>query len=181
MTAQHTVDTSPRAQLGERLQEAIRDAITRCEELGHPDQGAPIYTPERACAACSADAVLNLMIGVQIEVAPVPGRHYLDTTTELRGRYVITSDWDLADQAELASHFRMAGPRPAPCAQCAPRCTGCDPKPPETVHAITDGSATTSCCGKTPFELPAWSHRLTLTADQATCKPAERLTTPPNA
>lgn len=41
--------------------------------------------------------------------------------------------------------------------------------PTEMVHAIADGSATTSCCGRTPFELPAATHRLTQDAGQVTC------------
>jgi hypothetical protein len=38
----------------------------------------------------------------------------------------------------------------------------------EVVHLIADGRATTSCCGRTPFELPH-AHRLTVDPEQATC------------
>jgi hypothetical protein len=44
------------------------------------------------------------------------------------------------------------------------------PRPTDVVHAIADGSATTSCCGRTPFELPRASHRLTQDSDQVTCQ-----------
>ena len=40
----------------------------------------------------------------------------------------------------------------------------------DVVHLITDGSATTTCCGKTPFELPRRDgHRLTVEQAAATC------------
>lgn len=40
----------------------------------------------------------------------------------------------------------------------------------DVVHLIRDGSATTSCCHRTPFELPrAGGHRLTVDSDQVTC------------
>jgi hypothetical protein len=63
-----------------------------------------------------------------------------------------------------------------PCELCAGPCriddrdeTGTRPKRTEVIHAIADGSAVTSCCGKTPFELPAASHRLTQNPEQVTC------------
>lgn len=40
----------------------------------------------------------------------------------------------------------------------------------DVVHLISDGSATTSCCYRTPFELPrAGGHRLSVDPDAVTC------------
>lgn len=40
---------------------------------------------------------------------------------------------------------------------------------PETVHAIADGEAVTSCCGRTPFELPRME-RITVDPKFANCE-----------
>lgn len=69
----------------------------------------------------------------------------------------------------------------------AARGSGCTEAPeaisaaPETVHLIFDGSATTSCCGRTPFELRhADGHRLTVNILKATCTgPDEEPDDPP--
>jgi hypothetical protein len=55
------------------VREAIADAIQGCD---HTDEGGPIYTPVRACADCSAGAVLDLFAGPGgLEVVfPGPGR-----------------------------------------------------------------------------------------------------------
>jgi hypothetical protein len=50
----------------------------------------------------------------------------------------------------------------------------------ETVHLIFDGSTVTSCCWRTPFELPH-GHRLTVDISKATCAghlPADSCTCP---
>lgn len=52
-----------------------------------------------------------------------------------------------------------------PCTECP---DGICPR--ATFHNITDGSATTSCCGKTPFELPQVD-RITTEPGEATCRP----------
>ena len=40
----------------------------------------------------------------------------------------------------------------------------------DVVHLIADGSAVTSCCNKSPFELARWTgHRLTVEQSAATC------------
>ncbi|MET0416020.1 MAG: hypothetical protein ABW022_08370, partial [Actinoplanes sp.] len=52
------------------------------------------------------------------------------------------------------------------------------PGPAKTgiVHLIEDGRATTTCCGRAPFELAAGAgHRLTVEASAATC---QRVTSP---
>lgn len=72
-----------------------------------------------------------------------------------------------------ARRFIEGIPRPADQALPTSR-----PKSGHMVHAIEDGSAMTSCCGKTPFELPAATHRLTQSPEQVTCP--GRATTAPN-
>ncbi len=41
----------------------------------------------------------------------------------------------------------------------------------ETIHFIADGDAVTSCCGRTPFELPR-SDRITVDPALTNCEPA---------
>lgn len=42
------------------------------------------------------------------------------------------------------------------------------------IHHIADGSATTSCCGRTPFELPIHPDRLTQDPAEVTCQERTR-------
>lgn len=47
------------------VRDAIAGAIAGCD---HPDAGAPIYEPVRACAECSAAAVVALFRGPVLRV-----------------------------------------------------------------------------------------------------------------
>lgn len=53
----------------DRLRDVARDAIAGAVAgCDHPDAGAPIYDPVRACAECSAAAVVALFRGPVLQV-----------------------------------------------------------------------------------------------------------------
>ncbi len=75
--------------------------------------------------------------------------------------------WDALYQEvpqQVKAAVERAAARPA-----VQRGLGTRPESGHMLHAIADGSATTSCCGKTPFELPAATHRMTQAVGQVTC------------